>query len=257
MKTAEPKQTDMKQDQNEWTENLSQLIQSSELKTINTERDSYCWEINDKETLSKLKNNQYSGTIISDAFKLFKVGYKWFFHLKLTGRGHKAGTQYNSGNRPPQAPSTTSYIRISVGYLSCNKSIVCKTTISVLPINKKVESCWSYASVGRGGSYLEFERIRLKKLNKIAIRIDMELIGPDDDILSLSTDAQCKKALNEDVKKWLYEDVELNQYEKVFIMNGVDDMDIVKSLKEEHLNKMGISMIGHQIKILNSIELLK
>ena len=63
--------------------------------------------------------------------------------------------------------------------------------------------------------------------------------------------------LDEDVEKWLYEDVELGQYEDAFIRNGIDNMNLVKLLREDHLHTMGIWMIGHQMKILNSIKLLK
>ena len=63
--------------------------------------------------------------------------------------------------------------------------------------------------------------------------------------------------LNEDVKKWLYEDAKLKQWEKVLMMNGIDSMDIVKSFTEHQLKSMDITMIGHQIKISNSIESLQ
>ena len=117
--------------------------------------------------------------------------------------------------------------------------------------------------------YLNVEKIKLKKLKKITIKIDMELIDSDDNINNNMNQIKSPKGvylglpdvihgpngaqyfapnavfandkdkkedefeekegdLDEDVKKWLKDKVKLLQYEHVFLLNGIDDMDIVK-----------------------------
>ena len=65
-----------------------------------------------------------------------------------------------------------------------------------------------------------------------------------------------KFELNDNVKRWLNDVVKLKQYESVFIENGIDSMEIVGLINKDHLKEMGITKIGHQIKILNAINCL-
>ena len=51
--------------------------------------------------------------------------------------------------------------------------------------------------------------------------------------------------------------VRLKEYESIFVSNGIDSMEIVKSLNKDYLKEMGITKIGHQIKLLNAVDALK
>ena len=63
--------------------------------------------------------------------------------------------------------------------------------------------------------------------------------------------------VHEDVKRWLNDVVRLKEYESIFVSNGIDSMEIVKSLNKDYLKEMGITKIGHQIKFLNAVDALK
>lgn len=60
------------------------------------------------------------------------------------------------------------------------------------------------------------------------------------------------------LRKWLVEKVELPQYFDVFIEKGYDDVDMIENtLTDQDLIEIGIEKIGHRKKILWDIEQIK
>eukprot|EP01083_Nonionella_stella_P087459 243347_1 len=72
----------------------------------------------------------------------------------------------------------------------------------------------------------------------------------------LSANSQPKQRSNPDherVRKWLRNEVNLEQYYALFIENGFEDLESIKSLNMEILNMMQIDKIGHKMKILRCV----
>jgi len=68
---------------------------------------------------------------------------------------------------------------------------------------------------------------------------------------NMSDDEEKELNDSEKVQKWLEDEVKLPQYFDLFIQQGFDDMDGVAIITKEDLESMGISMVGHQRKILS------
>ncbi len=51
----------------------------------------------------------------------------------------------------------------------------------------------------------------------------------------------------------MYDEVELGELYKIFIENGVNKLSIVKLLTINELKEMGITKIGHTVKLLYEI----
>eukprot|EP00483_Globobulimina_turgida_P008653 UN08671 len=100
---------------------------------------------------------------------------------------------------------------------------------------------------------LSTDRAKLKKINRLTVKINMKLIEykntqerviaqysgnapygiptfPSAVMVDRRDDGKDdkKEELDEKVKVWLCETVNLPQYETLFVLNGIDDMDIVK-----------------------------
>eukprot|EP01083_Nonionella_stella_P275549 935863_1 len=72
----------------------------------------------------------------------------------------------------------------------------------------------------------------------------------------LSANSQPKqkvKAKRETVRKWLKNEVDLEQYHALFIENGFEDLQSIKALNMDILNMMQIDKIGHKMKILRCV----
>ena len=102
----------------------------------------------------------------------------------------------------------------------------------------------------------------IQELDTITIKIDVEFIyigknGIAEDIEKIGKNEMDKKeTLNEDVRSWLCDVVGLEEYEQLFFKQRIDSMDIVKLLTIDYIKEMGISKVGHQIKLLSKIKLL-
>eukprot|EP01083_Nonionella_stella_P189509 700927_1 len=67
----------------------------------------------------------------------------------------------------------------------------------------------------------------------------------------LSANSQQKQNVNpkhEKVRKWLKNEVDLEQYYALFIENGFEDLKSIQSLNMEILNLMQIGKVGHKKK---------
>ena len=60
---------------------------------------------------------------------------------------------------------------------------------------------------------------------------------------------------NEEVKGFLTE-IKLDKYYEKFIDNGVEDLETILELKDEHIEQMGIPL-GHKLKIIKKIKDLR
>eukprot|EP01083_Nonionella_stella_P149421 474602_1 len=68
---------------------------------------------------------------------------------------------------------------------------------------------------------------------------------------------QNANAEHEIVRKWLKNEVNLEQYFDTFIENGFEDLDVIKTLNMKVLNMIQIEKIGHQMKILQAVARLE
>ena len=59
------------------------------------------------------------------------------------------------------------------------------------------------------------------------------------------------------VREWMIYEVGLGEYVELFIQNGFDTMEVIKSLKMEDLEVLGIEKLGHKRRIIQSVLLLK
>ena len=57
-----------------------------------------------------------------------------------------------------------------------------------------------------------------------------------------------------EVKRWLKEEVKMEQYCDLFVKNGYDDMETVLEMNDNELIEIGIDKKGHRKKILIYIE---
>ena len=63
--------------------------------------------------------------------------------------------------------------------------------------------------------------------------------------------------INDEVKQWLVEKVELAQYYDAFFNNGYTSLHIIKSISnKQDLIEIGITLKGHQTKIMSEIKKL-
>ena len=51
-------------------------------------------------------------------------------------------------------------------------------------------------------------------------------------------------------------DIKLEKYKGKFVENGVEDLDTILELKDEHIEMLGIPL-GHKLKILKKIKDLR
>ena len=62
---------------------------------------------------------------------------------------------------------------------------------------------------------------------------------------------------NNKVYIWLRDNVGLEEYYDIFMENGLDDIEILKQINNDHLTQIGVHKIGHRIKIMKYIALLQ
>jgi len=62
---------------------------------------------------------------------------------------------------------------------------------------------------------------------------------------------------NKQLKLWLQNECKLGQYFDLFMKNGIEDLFIAKLLTMDTITDIGITKIGHKIKILHQIDILK
>ena len=61
----------------------------------------------------------------------------------------------------------------------------------------------------------------------------------------------------EKLKSWLENTVKLPEYFDIFMDGGIEDLETVSMLTKNELNDIGISKVGHQVKILGAARKLK
>ena len=83
----------------------------------------------------------------------------------------------------------------------------------------------------------------------------MEIIKQN--INQLMNNNSPKQELENPVIVWLRNVVKLPEYIDLFMESGMDDMSIIEDIKMNELNLMGITKLGHKMKILKEIMKLK
>ncbi|KAI1238455.1 hypothetical protein IHE44_0013187 [Lamprotornis superbus] len=58
------------------------------------------------------------------------------------------------------------------------------------------------------------------------------------------------------VSEWL-EAIKMGRYTEIFMENGYSSMDAVAQVTLEDLRRLGVTLIGHQKKIMNSLQDMK
>eukprot|EP01084_Bolivina_argentea_P133446 235511_1 len=109
------------------------------------------------------------------------------------------------------------------------------------------------------------ERIEQKleddEKNQNNITTQIENIKQDINFLknNLNGNVKVDKTLTKQqkLKVWLRDQVELPEYYDIFIENGVDDLSVVMLINMDVLQQMDIKKIGHKMKILHCVKLLK
>merc|ERR1712228_866279 len=96
----------------------------------------------------------------------------------------------------------------------------------------------------------------IKNLSEITLKVDIAIIA-DNSLDAAIHEKDGSDDINEEVVRWLTDIVELPQYLQIFRQEAIENMSIVKLLNMEILTKMKIKKIGHQLKILHQIDLLK
>ncbi len=107
----------------------------------------------------------------------------------------------------------------------------------------------------------------VEELDGYTIRLDMELIDVYDSDMNVTNQFVNDMKYNYDYKEvsgleekefetWLCDTVRLPVYHSLFVGNGIDKLSIVKLVTIKELNEMGITIIGHRLKILHEIKAL-
>mmetsp|Transcript_66820 Transcript_66820/g.59925 ORF Transcript_66820/g.59925 Transcript_66820/m.59925 type:complete len:388 (+) Transcript_66820:84-1247(+) len=92
-----------------------------------------------------------------------------------------------------------------------------------------------------------------KDLQKIKKKLEIEDDEEEDD----ETDVDSKEDNESSLYLWLKNDVKLDEYYETFIENGLEDMSIITALTEKELDLIGITKLGHKIKIIQEINKYK
>lgn len=82
-----------------------------------------------------------------------------------------------------------------------------------------------------------------------------DFLGVDDDIPLIRSSTELSKGGGIEVLE-LLKSCGMEKYHMTMLENGIDDMEIVNELSEEHLSDIGIPL-GHRLKILKRIRELK
>eukprot|EP01083_Nonionella_stella_P152482 488871_1 len=61
---------------------------------------------------------------------------------------------------------------------------------------------------------------------------------------------------HEEVREWFRDTVKLEQYGELFIDNGFEDLEFIKTINENMLTMMGIKKLGHRTRIMQCVDQL-
>ena len=87
------------------------------------------------------------------------------------------------------------------------------------------------------------------------IRKEIRIIR--DNVDELMNNNSPKKEIDSPVIVWLRDRVKLPEYVDLFMENGLDDMSVISDISMKELNLIGITKIGHKMRILKEITKLK
>lgn len=107
-------------------------------------------------------------------------------------------------------------------------------------------------------SNIQQKQNKINKIQKDLIKIKKKLEIEDEEEDDDETDVDSKDNDNESsLYLWLKNDVKLDEYFETFIENGLEDMSIITALTEKELDLIGITKLGHKIKIIQEINKYK
>eukprot|EP01083_Nonionella_stella_P013452 37867_1 len=107
--------------------------------------------------------------------------------------------------------------------------------------------------------------VKGKKTNKVDNTVEIDKLCMEKDATDLNVvsddngkEMDVRRQAQILVMRWLTEIVQLPQYYGNFLENGYDDMEFVQDISEKsELADIGVNKVGHQVRILAKIELLK
>merc|ERR1712228_612245 len=239
-------------------------IMLSQQKIIKLSSETFIWHItfdSDNNLLNKLNAsiaNKKNEIFHSEVFML--LGHKWYISIQ-TQLEETAGSRSRSPRyRTVERKNIVSFCVHGI----IKGGIDCKVSYHLIQTGKKAQIYKSYDhSHGhwRRDVYLHdgqmlSEKVNvIKNLSEITLKVDIAIIA--DNSVDATIDDQEKNYINDEVARWLTDIVELPQYLQIFQQEAIENMSIVKLLNMEILTKMKIKKIGHQLKILHQIDLLK
>jgi len=248
-----------------------QIILSKE-KVLKLSQDTFIWHItenSDNGLLHRLKAsiiNKRNESFNSDVFILLE--HKWYIsiHTKME-QDHRRGAP-----RRVRGGGNDENHSVSI-MLNCvtEGSVDCKVSYKLIQTNAKCEfydsfdgNHWrrnSWRTLSESARFVLSQNANtIKTLNEITIKVDISIIADRSKQTKKKSIFLAKQRQNiqidQAVIRWLTDIVKLPHYVQIFKYEAIDNMDIVKVLTVEHLEKMGIVKIGHQLKILQQIEML-
>eukprot|EP01083_Nonionella_stella_P184723 671698_1 len=256
-------------------ESIREQIRASKEKIINLTFDTFIWHItadSDNGLLRKLKASiikKQNQTFNSDVFCL--LGHKWY--ISIYTRDGEDQYSHRRSRRGRNAQNTDDKPIVNM-YANCltKGCIDCKVCYHVLQTGARAEFYDSFDGASfrhrSWGSHAEGKSVLSHKANvikalctkEITIKVDISIIS--ESAIGHKNDAKhnCKTGANvikQEVIEWLTDVVHLSQYLDIFKREAIEDLEIVKRLTMDTLTLMGITKIGHQLKILHQIDIMK
>eukprot|EP01083_Nonionella_stella_P316312 1146337_1 len=256
-------------------ESIREQIRASKEKIINLTFDTFIWHItadSDNGLLRKLKASiikKQNQTFNSDVFCL--LGHKWY--ISIYTRDGEDQYSHRRSRRGRNAQNTDDKPIVNI-YANCltKGCIDCKVCYHVLQTGARAEFYDSFDGASfrhrSWGSHAEGKSVLSHKANvikalctkEITIKVDISIIS--ESAIGHKNDAKhnCKTGANvikQEVIEWLTDVVHLSQYLDIFKREAIEDLEIVKRLTMDTLTLMGITKIGHQLKILHQIDIMK
>ena len=144
-----------------------------------------------------------------------------------------------------QMQGQPSFIEIRLNSLSLNVNSLSQSIKQIADLIQNINS------------NIQQKQNKIDKIQKDLVKIKKKL-EIEDDFDNLDDNDIDNKQNDESVLYlWLKDNVKLEEYYDTFIENGLEDMSIITALTEKELDLIGITKIGHKIKIIQEIHKYK
>ena len=245
-------------------DDIRKQIRLSQQKIVQLSSDTFVWHItadSDNNLLSKLKAsiaNKKNESFHSDVFML--LGQKWYVSMQTHMEENAHTRPRSSRYRGAEKKNLVSFCVHGI----MRGSVDAKVAYHLIQTKKKAEvyktfdhnsHAWRSNSVHSDTSMLSENANAIKQLQEITLKVDIAIIA--DHSLGEESEEKEESEIDDEVVQWLTSTVGLPGYVTLFKQESIENMSIVKLLNAETLEKMKIKKIGHQLKILHKVDLLK